>query len=231
MEQKSFDIPLVLMFTVLSRKHDKQAVDLFTDEGVLYQLVLLGHGTASTEMREYLGLGEAEKVVFMHVLPRPLAQAITQKLSEEFHLNKPGNGITFTIPIDCVCGISALRCFTDESKREREACTGKMSQYDLIVAVTNRGYSGEVMEAAKTAGATGGTILNARGGNLKNAETFLGIPIQPEKELVLIVTDEKKKAEIMQKITADTGVGTKARSIVFSLPINGIEGLTELTGE
>lgn len=61
----------------------------------------------------------------------------------------------------------------------------------LIVTIVNRGYSDEVMDAAREAGAQGGTILYSRGAGVHETETFFGIPIQPEKELVLILAKEE----------------------------------------
>ena len=68
-------------------------------------------------------------------------------------------------------------------------------EFDLIVAIVNRGFSDLVMDAARAAGASGGTILHGRGTGVHEAEQFFGIAIQPEKEIVLILTrsDERRK--------------------------------------
>lgn len=225
MEQKSSGVSLAFMVTILNRKYDEQAVRLLAREGVSYQLTALGYGTAGSEILDYLGLGETEKVLLLSILPRALSVTLMEQLDHEFRLSRPGNGIVFTLPIGCVCGSSALRCFTDESKEERKASTGKMSQHDLVIAIANRGYSSEVMEAAKSAKAFGGTILNARGGNLKDVEKFFGVTVQPEKEIILILTEEEVKEGIMQAIASQAGFHTKANTVVFSLPVNGVMGL------
>ena len=56
-------------------------------------------------------------------------------------------------------------------------------KFDLIITVVNRGFTDDVMHAAKSAGATGGTIMHARGTGIHEAERFFGVSIQPEKEL------------------------------------------------
>ena len=58
--------------------------------------------------------------------------------------------------------------------------------YELIFCVVNTGFSGTVMDAARSAGATGGTILRGRGSAGKEAEDFFHIQIEPEKEIVMI---------------------------------------------
>ena len=58
-------------------------------------------------------------------------------------------------------------------------------EYDLIITVVNRGYADVVVEAAKKAGAQGGTIFYARGTGIHEVEKIFGITIQPQKDVVL----------------------------------------------
>ena len=74
-----------------------------------------------------------------------------------------------------------------------------MIKYDLILTVVNRGYADEVMKAAKKAGAFGGTVLNARGTGTNELQEFFGALIQPEKDLIMILTEREKRNDIMMK--------------------------------
>mgnify|MGYP002622221216 FL=1 len=47
--------------------------------------------------------------------------------------------------------------------------------YELIFCIVNAGFSGTVMDAARAAGATGGTLLRGRGSAGKEAEDFFHI--------------------------------------------------------
>ena len=49
----------------------------------------------------------------------------------------------------------------------------KNTIYELIVVICNIGYNDMVMDAARQAGATGGTIIHARGTARKETEDFL----------------------------------------------------------
>ena len=95
----------------------------------------------------------------------------------------------------------------------------------LILCICNDGNADEIMETAKIAGARGGTIIHARGSAHKDAEQFLGITIQPEKEIIMIITNEKGKNIIMESINTNHGVGTKSHAITFSLPVDDIVGI------
>lgn len=104
-----------------------------------------------------------------------------------------------------------------------------MSQLNLIVTIINRGYADDVMAAAKTAGATGGTILTGRGTIKEDAAKFFGISLHAEKEMLLIVTSQEKKAAIMQAIISHTNKDEESKGIVFSVPVDKALGFTNLT--
>lgn len=97
--------------------------------------------------------------------------------------------------------------------------------YHLIVAIVNSGFMDQVMSAAKKAGANGGTVVHARGLGSKEAVKYLGITIQPEKELVLILTTKDKKLAIMESIKHEVGLNTEGTGICFSLPVDSAIGM------
>lgn len=98
------------------------------------------------------------------------------------------------------------------------------NQFELILTVVNRGFSSEVMEAATKKGATGGTMLNARG-TYKEVKTILGMKIEPEKEVVLIVVNKQIAKEIIEAIYNRCGLSTPGAGICLALPISQITGL------
>lgn len=98
---------------------------------------------------------------------------------------------------------------------------------ELIVIISNGGYADELMEVAKTKGAFGGTIIHGRGSASKDVEHFLGITIQPEKDLILMIVDMEIRNQIMQEVSAKLGVGTKAHAICFSIPVDATVGIKD----
>ena len=100
--------------------------------------------------------------------------------------------------------------------------------YSLIVAILNRGFSDVAMSAARSAGAKGGTVISARSSGLHEEETFFGISILPEKELVLILTADETKNAIMRAIIKHVGIETEGGGIIFSLPVTDVEGVSRL---
>ena len=98
--------------------------------------------------------------------------------------------------------------------------------YELIFCVVNTGFSGTVMDAARSAGATGGTILRGRGSAGKEAEDFFHIQIEPEKEIVMILAPVEIKDNIMTSIYREAGLASAGQGIIFSLPVTRTAGLS-----
>lgn len=103
--------------------------------------------------------------------------------------------------------------------------------YELIVVILNEGYSDMVMDAARSAGAGGGTILHAKGTGAIGTEKFFGVSLANEKDVIYIVAGGREKAAIMNAINQDAGPATKAGAISFSLPVSDVAGLRRLDEE
>ena len=94
------------------------------------------------------------------------------------------------------------------------------NQFELVLCIVNAGFSQIVMEAARGAGAKGGTIIRARGSANPASEEFFNIKIQPEKEVVMILTPKEIKDDIIRSIYKEAGLAGDAQGIAFSLPVN-----------
>ena len=98
-------------------------------------------------------------------------------------------------------------------------------EMELIIAIVNSGYADDAMKAARSAGARGGTILNARGAGVEAQDRFYGVTIQSEKEMVLLVVEKEHKAAIMKAVCEKTGLKQEGRGIIFSLPVEDAVGM------
>ena len=99
------------------------------------------------------------------------------------------------------------------------------TDHSLVLAFVNQGYSEEVMSAARKAGAGGGTVFHTRRVESDDAAAFWGIPIQEEREIVLILAKKDQKKAIMEAISESCGAKTDAHGVVISLPVDEVAGL------
>jgi nitrogen regulatory protein PII len=105
------------------------------------------------------------------------------------------------------------------------------TEYSLILTIVNRGYAELVMDAAREAGARGGTVLYARGTGIHATEKFMDIDIQPEKEVVLTIVNKTAVRAIMHAILEAGGLRTKGRGISISLPVTDLVGFSDNDAE
>ena len=105
---------------------------------------------------------------------------------------------------------------------EKEA---KKEKYEVVVVIVNEGHSDKVMDAAREAGARGGTIAHARGSGTKDIEKKYGIVITPSKEMLYILVNENIRDNVMAEINTAAGLDTMGQGIIFSLPVDNVSGL------
>lgn len=98
-------------------------------------------------------------------------------------------------------------------------------EYDLIMTIVNRGFADQVVDAARTAGAHGGTVFYARGTGIHEVEKFFAISIQPEKEIVMNLVRHEHTQAIMHAIVAAAGLRTEGKGLAFALPISDVRGI------
>ena len=100
------------------------------------------------------------------------------------------------------------------------------TQHEVVFCIVNEGFSEAVMDAAREAGATGGTVLHATGTARADAEKVFGIIVQPQKEIVMILVDVKIKEAVLKNLYDKVGLQTAGQGIAFTMPVAEVVGLT-----
>ena len=188
--------------------------------------ITLGQGTASGDILDYLGLESTEKAVIFSVLEEEKWSGIKKDLRQKLQIDAPGEGIAFLVPLSSIGGKKTLQFLTanQEFQKEEESVL-KDTVYELIIAIANQGYIELVMDAARGAGAYGGTVIHAKGTGMEQAEKFMGVSLAAEKEMIFIVAKKEQKNLIMKAVMEQAGLTTKAKAVVFSLPVTDTAGL------
>ena len=223
---------LYLMTTVVDRKQAKKYLSLYQENEQAVLFLAYGTGTATDEILDYLGLDHAEKTVVFSVLEEAKWIQVKKQLQKKLRIDVPGSGIAFITPLSSIGGRKALDYLLnkDDYQKEEES-TLKETAHELIVVIANQGNSELVMDAARSAGAYGGTIIHAKGTGKEAAEKFMGVSLAAEKEMIFIVTKTSLKNSIMKAIMEQAGLQTRAKAIVFSLPVTDTAGLRLIEDE
>ena len=219
--EKNTHLALCLLGIVCDRDRIKDVETALAQHKTFFSLVTFGMGTANSKILSYLGLGETEKGVFLCVLPREETVKVLDEVDVTLELTMPGQGIAFMMEIENGCYKKPVQFVNEDG----EANMQNDAAHDLVITVLNRGYCEDVMDVARAAGATGGTVLNARGCGAAGAEKFFGMVIAPEKEMIWIVTPKGVSCEIMAAIAESVGPMTDAGAVSFTMPVSHVRGI------
>jgi len=201
-------------------------LEAFDKNNLPIGFVSLGYGTAKDDILDMLGLVRSEKAVGMTVVTGEGWEEAKWYLRKKMYIDVPDTGISFIIPMSSIGGKRELAFLTaGQNYRKGEESVMKDTTMELLVVVSNQGHNDLVMDAARAAGAYGGTVIHARGTGMNQAELFFGVSLASEKDLTFIVTKKSQRNAIMSAIMKDAGMETPAQSIVFSLPVSDAVGL------
>ena len=217
---------LYMMVTITDRNRKKKFEEFYKKNEHMVFFTTLGRGTANSEMLDYFGLEESEKVVILSVVTEETWKKLRREMIVKMQIDVPGTGIAFIVPLSSIGGEKTLHFLiqSEEFEREEES-TLKETEYELLVAIANQGCIDTVMDVARSVGAGGGTVIHAKGTGMETAEKFLGVSLAAEKEIILIVTRKKQKNAIMKAMMEQTGLDSKEKTIIFSLPVTSTVGL------
>ncbi len=214
------------MITIIDRNQSRKFVSFYKNYGVNVLFNALGRGTAATDTLAYFGLEATQKEVLFAAVTDTVWSSIKKGLQSVMQIDIPGTGIAFVVPMSSIGGKRQLQFLTGGQEFSKgEETVLKDTKHELIVAIANSGYTEVIMDAARRANAGGGTVLHAKGTGMEGAEKFLGVSLAEEKEIVLIVVKHEDKNAVMTAIMEEAGLESRARSVVFSLPVTSTAGL------
>lgn len=206
---------------------DPRALDTLTGLCAELELpvsvVLHAHGTAVRSMLDILGIESNEKRVVLTIATQEKTRRLIDEQKRRLFIGVPGHGIVVSVPIKSIGGGKTV-AFLGGSQQPAKYTPELNYSYELIVAIANEGRTDLVMNAARSAGAAGGTVLHGKGTGSDKAEKFFSVSIAQEKEVILIVAKAEQKAGIMRAILEKAGPNTEAGTIVFSLPTSEVAG-------
>lgn len=219
-----------LVVSVVDVSQSEKVLRLYRDTHVLVDFVCMAHGTAKTEMLDLLGIGETAKAIVICLTDQARARLLLEKLGHELEMRYPGRGIAFTVPINGI-GVRWHRLLTESDVEKEEAESMNKPEracgLDAVVVVMERGYTNVAMDAARKAGARGGTVIAARGIAEDEVKRFFGIEIQAEKEIVFLIVRSEERQEIMTALMKAVGMNTRSHGLVLSVPLSSAIGLAD----
>ncbi len=179
--------------------------------------IFLGEGTMPSRLMDLLGINRTQKEVLLIAVPEEAHERLYDMLREEYQLHKRYKGIAFSVP---------YRQYSPGGPSAEPHAWPQGTPYVCLMTVVDKGLGTECMKVARSAGARGGTIISAHGTGVPQ-DFYFPLVIEPQKDIVMIVTQSTTAPRIRETIYAGLRLERKGAGIVFALPVTRTLGLYE----
>lgn len=214
------------LLLIIAREKDRAAYEKYFSRRALASYTTLPcRGTAQNKMLDLLGIEQTEKIMLLSVIGKQQTKDVLETLPDQMEIDLPGRGIGLVIPVGSMGGMRSMQALTGSTEAEEREVVKMEYNAHLIIAILNKGYSDVAMEAARAAGAGGGTVVRAKGTYGKGDEHFFGMTLAEEKDTVLIVATEAQRKPIMQALMHQVTEMPELGTVTFSVPVSDTMGL------
>lgn len=214
------DRELDMLVAIVAQDKGSKVLAVAREVGVQGGTILHGVGTASRTIFDYLGLNDKKKALILIVGERDLIIKAAEHVSEKMEFNKPNHGIAY---IENVLKIYGSHFSNGEGEERGE---GEI-MYNAIYTIVERGRADEVIEAAEKAGSKGGTVINARGAGTHETQKVFNMVIEPEKEIVLVISEVDKTRAIVDSIREKIQIEEPGNGILYVTDVRETYGMAK----
>jgi len=211
----------MLFWCIVDYGKGSRLLKLSRQLGSIGGIAFLGKGTINNDLFKILGIVETRREIFVTLVNEDMEEAFYEEVCKKFALDKPHHGIAFTMPLKYVMA-------------EGEKKTSKLGErdvsgldYEAIFVIADKGSMDDILAAAESAGSTGGTIIHGRGAGSKKKELLFNIEIEPEKDIILILSKAENTDTIVNAIKEKLKIHEPGAGIIFVMDVSRTAGLYE----
>ncbi|HHU55394.1 MAG TPA: P-II family nitrogen regulator [Acholeplasmataceae bacterium] len=197
-----------------------KVLKILKEQGVNGATIFKGKGTVHDKISTFFALDDVRKEIVISGCDEETGDKAFLEVCNRLKLDKPKRGICFSITLEAIIGSN----FYDSSRKINVKEEDNMEN-KLIVVIVERGNGEAVVDAALKAGATGATIVNARGSGIHETQKVFNIEIEPEKEIVLLLVESENTDTITDEIRKELRIDEPGRGIIFILDVHKTFGL------
>ena len=211
---------IMALFSIVEQGKGKKLIKALKDQKIGVNLQTIGYGTAPTEMMDIFGIGVKDKDIVVSLGAEECVHGMMAHFGEIFQSHSKFGGLMIVLDISAASRVlSEILNYDIEQNTEKEGEKMKNEHHNnLIVISVNEGYSENVMQVARKAGAMGGTVIKGRLADTEQFSEFVQTEIDGERELLFILAPSKVGAQIMKDVNSQFGLTSEANGIIFALP-------------
>lgn len=217
------DMPIFeFIYVVVNYGMGSKVLHTAKEQGIRGGTIFLGKGTINNSILNFLSLYDEKKEIVLMGTDKTTAKNVLNVLNKKFKFEKPSHGIVFTMNAFGVIG--SMYCKNEELKEKRGV---NIPMYQIIITIVNKGKAEDVIDAATLVGSKGGTIINARGSSIHETSKLFNMDIEPEKEMVMILSKKDVTDTVVTSIREKLEIDKPGNGIIFIQDVNKTYGIYE----
>ena len=211
--------PMALV-SIVERDKGKKLIKELEELDIRINFQTVGFGTAPTEMMDIFGIGSNDKDIVISLGAEKAVKDMMVNFGSNFTSYSKYGGLMIILKVSAANRIlTEVLSFNNEKNTEKGNGTMKNEYHNnLIIISVNEGYADDVMQVARKAGATGGTVIKGR---LAEVEKFVEIgkaDLDGEREILCILAPLNTSKQIMEDVNKQFGLTSDANGVLFAIP-------------
>ena len=214
--------PIQFIVSIVECGKGTHIIEYYKSRQISQHIQTTGRGTAASHMLDTLGFGTVERDIIISFGEKDTVKQLMEHLKDDERSKLGVKGIAFSLNLSGMSAILAV-CISRMKETERKGdlqVMGRKNKHSLILVIVNQGYTDAVMDTAKAAGATGGTVIRARWVGSDEIQKRSGITLQSEKEVLAIMVKNEDRNAVMEKIERAHCLHSAAQGTLVSIPID-----------
>lgn len=217
---KSLNNKFKLFCCILEFGKGSKILKISKELGAVSGTIFLGKGTIRNEWLNAFGVLESRKEIFCGIIDDELEDVFYDTVVEKFSLEKHNHGIAFSMPLNYY-----IDCDNNKYVSNNEKKGESDMKYESIFIIADKNYQDDILEAAEEAGSTGGTIIHGRGTCTNEKAKLFDLEIEPEKIVILILSNTHKTENIVNSIKDRLNMYESNAGIIFVMDVSRTVGL------
>ena len=210
----------MMLISIVERDRGQKLIKELEKVGIRINFQCVGLGTAPTDIMDIFGLGSNDKDIIISIGAENTVRDMMANFGATFESHSKYGGLMIILPI-CATNriLTEILNFRNDKNTNKGTVAMKNEHHNNLIMISiNEGYVDEVMQVARNAGATGGTVLKGRLAEIGQFADIKNIDANEEREIILILAPKETSKQIMLDVNAKFGITSEANGIIFALP-------------